>query len=160
MTVSIRIRLTLCYGALVSVILALLRLGVFLGAFCCLRKPGDQELTSGADGVAAFLQHKLAMGDMNDLNEELREHSALLPRGKMLRVSRADHSIVYQTDAMTAITSVTPASSETLKQTVEVSERSFRTISRFTRVGPYTFLIEVAVDQTEYQELLMGLAWL
>ncbi|HWZ49946.1 MAG TPA: ATP-binding protein [Granulicella sp.] len=160
MTVSIRIRLTLWYAALVSIILALLGLGVFLGASWGLRKAADQELTSGVDGVAAFLQHKLIMQEMNNLNEELREHSALLPRGKMLRVSRADHSIVYQTDAMTAITSVTPASSEMLKQTVEVSERSFRTISRITRVGPYTFLIELAVDQTEYQELLMGLAWL
>jgi signal transduction histidine kinase len=118
----------------------------------------DRELASGIDGVAAFLRHKLGMNEMNNLNEELREHSALLPRGKMFRVSYGDHAI-YQTDAMAAITPVIPGGDE-LKQSVVIQGRSFRTISRFATVGPYRFLIQVAVDQTEYRNLLMGLLWL
>jgi hypothetical protein len=93
-TISIRIRLTIWYVALVSIILAVLGLGVFLGASWGLRKAADQELTSGADGVATFLRHKLAIHEMNNLNEELREHSALMPRGKMFRVSYPDGSVV------------------------------------------------------------------
>jgi signal transduction histidine kinase len=157
---SIRTRLTFWYAALVSIILAVLGLGVFLGASWGLRKAADQELTSGADGVATFLRHKLAIHEMNNLNEELREHSALLPRGKMFRVSYPDGSIVYQPDAMTVVTPVIPAMNGLLKQNVVVAGRSFRTASRFATVGPYTFLIQVAVDQTEYQELMTGLAWL
>jgi signal transduction histidine kinase len=160
MTVTIRTRLTIWYALLVSVILALLATGVFLGASWGLRRVADRELVSGIGGVAAFLQHKLGMHEMNNLNEELREHSALLPRGKMFRVNYADRSIVYQTDAMAAITPVIPTGDELIKQSVVIHDRSFRTISQFATVGPYRFLIQVAVDQTEYHQLLMGLLWL
>jgi len=160
MTLSIRTRLTLWYALLVAVILTLLGLGVLLGASWGLRKAADQELTSGVDGVAAFLRHKLAIHEMNNLNEELREHSALLPRGKMFRVSYPGGAVVYQTDAMMAVTVAIPAANELRKVNVEAGGRSYRTASRFATVGPYTFLIQVAVDQTEYRELTMGLAWL
>ena len=82
MTLSIRTRLTLWYALLVAVILTVLGLGVLFGASWGLQKAADQELTSGVDGVAAFLRHKLAIHEMNNLNEELREHSALLPDRK------------------------------------------------------------------------------
>jgi len=160
MTVTIRTRLTLWYASLVSVILALLGTGVLLGASWGLRTVADRELVSGISGVAAFLHHKLDIHEMNNLNEELREHSALLPRGKMFRVSDADRSIVYQTDAMAVIPQVNPAGGEVIKQSLVIHDRSFRTISQFATVGPYRFLIQVAVDQTEYHQLLMGLLWL
>jgi heavy metal sensor kinase len=157
MTVTIRTRLTLWYASLVSVIFALLGTGVLLGASWGLRTVADRELVSGIGGVAAFLHHKLGMHEMNNLNQELREHSALLPRGKMFRVSADDRSIVYQTDAMAAIPQVTPAGDEPIKESLVIHDRSFRTISQLATVGPYRFLIQVAVDQTEYHQLLMGL---
>ena len=160
MTLSIRTRLTLWYAVLVVVILTLLGLGVFLGASWGLRKAADQELTSGIDGVAAFLHHKLAIHEMNDLNDELREHSALLPRGKMFRVSNRDGSVVYQPDAMRPVPPVIPAGNELRKVSVDAGGRSYRALSRFATVGPYTFLIQVAVDQTEYRELTLVLIWL
>jgi signal transduction histidine kinase len=160
MTLSIRIRLTIWYAALVAVILAFLGVGVLFAASWGLRKAADQELTSGIDGVAAFLEHKLAIHQMDNLNEELREHSALLPRGKMFRVSDLHGQIVYQPDAMAVVTSITPRPDEARKESVLVRGRSYRTISRFAIVGPYTFLIQVAVDQTEYRELITGLAWI
>lgn len=160
MTISIRVRLTLWYAALVSVILAVLGVGVFFGASWGLRKAADQELSSGIAGVDTFLHRKLGMHEMNNLTEELREHSSLLPRGKMLRVTYADRTLVYQTDAMAEIGPVIPTGDELLKQTFLVGGRSFRSISRFAPVGPYRFLIQVAVDQTEYARLLQGLLWL
>jgi signal transduction histidine kinase len=159
-TLSIRTRLTLWYAVLVAFILTLLGLGVLLGASWGLQKAADQELTSGIDGVATFLRHKLAIHEMNNLNEELREHSALLPRGKMFRVSYRGGSVVYQPDAMTAVPSVIPLENELRKVSVEANGRSYRALSRFATVGPYTFLIQVAVDQTEYRELTVGLMWL
>jgi signal transduction histidine kinase len=160
MTLSIRTRLTIWYAALVAVILAFLGVGVLFAAFWGLRKAADQELTSGIDGVAAFLQHKLAIHEMNNLNEELREHSALLPRGKMFRVSNLNGAVVYQPDAMTVVTSIPPQPNKLRKENIVVQGRSYRSISRFATVGPYTFLIQVAVDQTEYRELTTGLAWI
>jgi heavy metal sensor kinase len=159
-TLSIRTRLTIWYAALVASILIVLGIGVLLSASWGLRKAADEELTSGIDGVATFLRHKLDIHEMNNLNEELREHSALLPRGKMFRVSNPDGSIVYEPDAMTVVTSIVPRPGDSRKASVVIRGRSYRTISRFATVGPYVFLIQVAVDQTEYKELTMGLAWI
>lgn len=160
MTLSIRTRLTIWYATLVSFILTLLGLGVFLGASWGLRKTADQELASGIDGVTVFLHHKLAIHQMDNLNEELREHSALLPRGKMFRVSDRSGAVIFQPDAMVVVPSVVPDANKLRKQSIVVNGRSFRTISRVADVGPYTFLIQVAVDQTEYQALTMGLGGL
>ena len=160
MTLSIRTRLTAWYAALVVCILAVLGAGVLFGASWGLRRAADQELSSGIDGVATFLRHKLAIHQMDNLTNELREHSALLPRAKMFRVGDAQGSVIYQPDSMRPVPEITPAGDELRKENVFVGGRSYQTISRFAAVGPYRFLIEVAVDQTEYRELIRGLAWL
>jgi heavy metal sensor kinase len=160
MTLTIRTRLTIWFTSLVAIILLILGIGVLFGALWGLRKAADQELTSGIDGVSTFLRHKLDIHQMDNLNEELREHSALLPRGKMFRVSNLDGSIVYQPDAMAVVTPIVPQANELRKESIVANGRSYRTISRFASVGPYTFLIQVAVDQTEYRELTTGLAWI
>lgn len=160
MTLTIRTRLTIWYTSLVMTILILVGIGIVLSAQWGLRHAADQELTSGIDGVAAFLQHKLDMKDMDHLNDELREHSALLPRGKMFRVVRPDESIVYQPDMMVVVPTVVPRPDKLREESLEVKGRSYRTISRFATIGPYVFMIQVAVDQTEYRELTTGLAWI
>jgi heavy metal sensor kinase len=158
--VTIRTRLTLWFAALVAVILLILGAGVLLGAYWGLQRAADQELTSGIGGVAAFLQHKLDIHELKDMNDELREHSALLPRGKMFRVTTLGGAVVYQPDAMALVPSMIPRSGETRKENAIVRGRSYRSISQYAVVGPNTFLIQVAVDQTQYDQLIMGLAWL
>jgi signal transduction histidine kinase len=158
--ISIRTRLTIWYAVLVVCILGVLGAGLLFCASWGLRRAADQELSSGIDGVATFLRHKLAIHQMDDLDDELREHSALLPRGKMFRVSYAHGAVIYQPDSMYPIPSIIPAGDEIRKENVKVGGRSYQTISRFAVVGPYRFLIQVAVDQTEYMELTRGLAWL
>jgi signal transduction histidine kinase len=159
-SISIHVRLAIWYTLLVAAIIAVLGIGVFYGGLWGLRKAADKELISGIDGVDAFLHHKLDIHEMNNLGEELREHASLLPRGKMFRVADGSGSVVYQPDAMTVVTPIIPGSHEIRMENVSINSRSFRTISRFARVGPYTFLLQVAVDQTEYQELMTGLGWL
>jgi signal transduction histidine kinase len=141
-------------------ILIIVAAGIVLSAQWGLRHAADQELTSGIDGVTAFLLHKLGRKEMDNLNDELREHSSLLPRGKMFRVLRPGGSIVYQPDMMTVVPAIFPKSGELRKESLKVNGRSYRTISRIATVGPDMFVIQVAVDQTEYQELTNGLAWI
>lgn len=160
MTLTIRTRLTIWYASLVMTILILVGIGIVLSAQWGLRHAADQELTSGIDGVTTFLRHKLDLKDMDNLNDEFREHSALLPRSKMFRVTRSDGSLVYQPDMMRVVPPIIPKSDKLRKESLKANGRSYRTISRFATVGPYVFLIQVAVDQTEYQELTTGLAWI
>jgi heavy metal sensor kinase len=160
MKLSIRSRMTGLYSAAVGTIVVLLGLGVFFGVSWSLRHVADMELSSGIDGVATFLRHKLAIHEMNNLPEELREHSALLPRGKMFRVKSSDGKVIFQTDAMHAIPSLTPITEEITRHSLAVQGRSYRSISMPEAVGPYLFLIEVAVDQTSYIEMVDRLALL
>nr|WP_252263584.1 HAMP domain-containing sensor histidine kinase [Paracidobacterium acidisoli] len=78
----------------------------------------------------------------------------------MFRVSDLHGVIIYQPDAMAGVTSITPPPGKSRRESLVIQGRSWRTISRFADVGPYTFLIQVAVDQTEYRELITGLAWI
>jgi len=158
MTLSIRTRMTVWYLLAVGCIVVLLGLSVFFGVSWSLQHVADMELSSGIDGVTAFLQHKLAIREMDNLPEELREHSALLPRGKMFRVRSGDGSLIFETDAMQAIPPFAPLAGETTRCSVMVERRSYRIFSKSETVGPYLFLIEVAVDQTSYREMVGHLA--
>jgi hypothetical protein len=102
------------------------------------------ELSSGIDGVTAFLRHKLAIREMENLPEELREHSALLPRGKMFRVRSGDGSLIFETDAMQAIPPFAQLAGQATRRSIGVERRWYRTFSQSESVGPYLFLIEVA----------------
>jgi heavy metal sensor kinase len=158
MTFSIRTRMTVWYLLAVGFIVVLLGLGVFFGVSWSLRHVADMELSSGIDGVTAFLRHKLAIDEMDNLPEELREHSALLPRGKMFRVRSGNGSLIFETDAMQAIPPFAPLAGEMTRRSVEVERRSYRTFSKSETVGTDLFLIEVAVDQTSYIGMMDHLA--
>jgi signal transduction histidine kinase len=158
MILSIRTRMTVWYLLAVGFIVILLGLGVFFGVSWSLRHVADMELSSGIDGVTAFLRHKVAIRDMDNLPEELREHSALLPRSKMFRVRSGDGSLIFETDAMQAIPPFTPLAGKISRSSVMVGHRSYRTFSKSETVRPYLFLIEVAVDQTAYIEMVDHLA--
>ena len=158
MTLSIRTRMTVWYLLAVGFIVVLLGLGVFFGVSWSLQHVADMELSSGIDGVTAFLRHKLAIREMENLPEELREHSALLPRGKMFRVRSGDGSLIFETDAMQVIPPFTPLAGEITKRSVMVERRWYRAFSKSETVGSYEFLIEVAVDQTLYREMVNHLA--
>jgi signal transduction histidine kinase len=158
MKLSIRSRMTVWYATAVGSIVVLLGLGVFFGVSWSLRHVADMELSSGIDGVTTFLRHKLAIHEMDNLPEELREHSALLPRGKMFRVRSGDGALIFQTDAMQSLPSIAPIAGDTSRHSLIVQGRSYRTFSKPEVVGPYLFLIEVAVEQTSYIEMVNHLA--
>lgn len=159
-SLTIRFRLTLWYAAIVAITMAALGCGIYLMASWGVRRVADQELNSGVNGIETFLRHKLDIKQMDNLGEELREHAALLPRNRMFRA--LDHSgvLIYQPDGMGIIPVVTPSDQAVLKKDLVLSGRTYRTLSRYSQVGTYRFLLQVAVDQTEYDELLTGLAWL
>lgn len=164
MKLSIRKRLTLWFSAVVALIIVLLGTGIFFGASWGLRRAADLELRTGLDGVSAFLGRKLVRHEMNNLTDELREHSSLLPRGKMLRVRHFEGGtggpLVYEADSMRPLTLALPGSGRVLLQDIQSNGRSYRAISQTIRLGQEDFLIELAVDQSEYVHLKQSLIWL
>ena len=159
-SLSIRVRLTLWYAAVVATTVAVLGCGIYLAASWGVRRVADQELSSGISGIEAFLQHKLSMRQMGNLTEELREHAALLPRNRMFRATGSEGNLIYQPDGMAVIPMLQPPDGEVMTRELDLQGRSYRILSRYSHIGSYVFLLQVAVDQTEYNELLTGLAWL
>ncbi len=159
-SLTIRTRLTFWYAAVMAVVMAVLGSGIYLAASFGVRRVADQELTAGANGIEAFLQHKLAIHQMDNLGEELREHASLIPRSRMFRVNDRNGALIYQPANMAFVPLQVPIQDETVILNLVADGRSIRTASRYSHVGSHLFLLQVAVDQTEYKELLMGLAWL
>lgn len=159
-SLSIRTRLTIWYTAVVATTIALASCGIYVAASWGVRRVADQELTSGISGIEAFLRHKLDIKQMDNLGEELREHAALLPRNRMFRAEDQAGGLLYQPDGMAMIPPIQPRDGETVRENLKIASRSYRTMSRYAHAGPYAFILQVAVDQTEYYELLTGLAWL
>src|SRR6202021_1620254 len=160
MKLSIRARLTLRFSGVVAVIILVLGAGIFAGASWGLQQAADLELKTGLGGVSAFIQKKFALPQMDNLSDELQEHSSLLPRGKMLRVRYRNGPVVYEAAAMKQLSLTPPDTERTVRQTVVVNGRPFRTIQRTLVLGPTGILIELAVDQQEYAELMERLIWM
>jgi len=160
MPLSIRSRLTLWYAVVVGIIVVLLGLGVYLSASLSLQRVTDRELTAGIDNIAAFLRHKYATHDTKHLADELREHSSLLPRGKLSRISYANGLLLYQSEGMQAIPSFASANETISRRNVQLGGHSIRYFSKVTSSGTSFFLIEVGVDQSEYLQMTRRLAWL
>jgi heavy metal sensor kinase len=157
---AIRFRLTVWYTVLVALTVLVLGVVVYAAAAWGVRKAADEELTSGLDGIETFLHHKLAIHEMNNLGEELREHSALMPRGKMFRVRDASGALIYQPDVMAPVADIKPYLAGLHKASQRSNDHSYRTISRTAQIGPYTFLLQAAVDQTQYRNLINQMALL
>jgi heavy metal sensor kinase len=160
MKLSIRTRLTLWFSSVVALIILLLGMGIFFGASWGLQNAADLELKTGLEGVSAFVQKKFILHQMDNLTDELQEHSSLLPRGKMLRVRYVNGPLVYEAQAMKPLELSPPKPQQTLYQSITVKNRTFRVIAKDVAVGPNLLQIEIAVDQTGYTELKEGLVWL
>src|ERR1700733_5542590 len=160
MALSIRSRLAFWDAAVVGIIVVLVGLGVYFSASWSLQRVTDRELTSGIDNIAAFLRHKYATHDTGHLADELKEHSSLLPRGKLSRISYANGLTLYQSEGMRAMPSLSSANEIVLMRDVQLDGRSIRYLSRVASAGPSFFLIEVGVDRSEYVQMMHHLAWL
>jgi heavy metal sensor kinase len=161
MRLSIRALLTLWYAAVVSLIVLFLGLGVYVSAAWSVQHAIDSDLISGIDGVTAFLRHKYDQNDVKQLGEELREHSALLPKAKLSRTSDAHGVLLYQTPDMELLPKLLAgADGKYARRDAVAGGRSFRYFSRISKAGPDLFLIEIGEDQTEYALMLRRLAYL
>lgn len=160
MALSIRSRLTLWYFLAVALIFVLLGTALYWGARLSLQRAADRELISGINNIAAFLQHKYDTHDIKHLADELREHSSLSPRGKLSRIGFAGGPILYVSDGMQLVAPLPVSLGKTSRRDLQITGRPLRVFSTLRRAGPSLFQIDVAVDQTDYFEILRGLAWL
>src|SRR3984885_12539736 len=161
MRLSIRSLLTLCYAIMVGYIVLSLGLGVYFSASWSLRQATNNELRSGIDGITVFLRHKYATHDIKHLSEALKEHSSLMPKGKLSRISYANGAVLFQSPGMEQLQSLPAAANGSISvRETKLGDRSLRFFSRVAGAGPDFFLIEVGVDQSDYVQMMQHLAWL
>lgn len=163
MKLSIRTRLTLWFSADVALIIVLLGAGSFYGALWSVQRAADLELKNGLDGVSTFLSRKFVRHEMNDLTGQVHEHLFLLPRGKMLRIrqikGKVPGPLLYQADSMRPLVLRLPETGQVLLQSVYGNGRLYRAISETVSLSSDDFLVELAVDESEYIHLRENLIW-
>ena len=120
MKLSIRSRLTLWFSAVAASMILVLGAGLYEGVSWGLQHAADLELRTGLDGVSAFVHKKFVMHQMDNLTDELQEHSSLLPRGKLLRVRYLNGPLVYEAAAMKDFKLALPGPQET-NERVDIS---------------------------------------
>lgn len=160
MRLSIRYLLTLWYAAVVGFNMLLLGLGIYFSASWSFQQVTDSELTSGIESIATFLRHKYATHDIKHLDIELREHSSLLPKGKLTRISYVRGGVLFQSSGMQQLSTLAAAANgNTSILDTQLDGRSIRFFSRVAKAGPDYFLIEIGVDHTDYLHMLRRLEW-
>ena len=155
-SVRIRTRLTLAYTSVVSVLLAGLGFALFAGLNAHLNEAADVDLQSRANAIVQFLDRENQGNNGEDLSSEFIEHSDLNSRNDLLRIRSADSETIYQSIGLKDV--VWPEMHGTSKLNFHSKHRDLRILHREVQVGLRTYLIDVAVDRSEYVEALEGLA--
>ena len=156
MGIRIRTRLTLAYTAVVSVLLAFLGTALYAGLNAHLNEAADVDLRSRANAITQFLERQDREHSGEDLSSEFIEHSDLNSRNDLIRIRRADNETIYQSAGLKDV--VLPELHQTTKVNFHAKHRNLRILHRDVQVGLRTYLLDVAVDRSEYVESLEGLA--
>lgn len=147
----VRTRLTLAYTAIVSVLLVVLGAALYVGLYLQLNDAADQDLRSRARGLTSFLERQdLRSGP--GLSEELREHSDFNSRNNLSQIRDAGGEWLYRSPGIDALR--LPVMKNPSFANVRGGRRSFRVLHREVNAGDRHYVVDVAVDRTEYVEVL------
>ncbi len=147
----VRTRLTLAYTAIVSVLLVMLGVALYWGLYLQLNDAADQDLRSRARGIGAFLERpELRSGEA--LSDELRERSNFNSRNDLIQIREANGGWLYRSPGLEALP--LPTMKGPGYANVRGGRRSFRVMHREVNAADRHYVLDVAVDRTEYVEAL------
>jgi hypothetical protein len=98
--VSIRLRLTGWYLAVLAIALGVFGTGMFLTLRQSVHAAVDDELSVRLQGMQRFMQREFPGSDLDDIQREFREHSGLKPGGDLIQVADAQGNWIYQSGSI------------------------------------------------------------
>lgn len=162
---SIRFRLTLWYGALLALLLAAFSLAVYWGLDRYLRSMLIETLAAQSHQIGDEWLAGIATSGEDYLIDEIREHVSPENNNRFLRVTRADGSIVFQSDQPrdesfnpAAVSKVSISTDEGMRQERLPCGKELLIYSLpFHATGAGDFLIEVGASLSQINNTLHGL---
>jgi heavy metal sensor kinase len=148
----IRLRLTVCYSAVLAVVLSVFGLSAYLEMRNSIHQTVDEALQVRVGGVRGLIERTSPYGT-DDLRRELREHSELAG-GALLQVSDQRGNSLYRSTSMRESEIPQPSRGFTGPFTFASQNTPLRVLNAEIKVGSQSYLVQVAAPLGDFYDAL------
>jgi len=150
---SIRLRLTAWYIAILLASLSLFGIVAFVAMRKGIEKSVDENLGGQADGVAEVMGRVLQQ-EPAELQDELREHQELREQADFLQVCDQNGRWIYRSRLMAHYEVPVPAKASYSAYNVMVADLPLRVLVREVIAGGQTYRIQVAAPMDDFYDAI------
>jgi heavy metal sensor kinase len=156
---SIRVRLTLWYGAILALTFCAVTVLVLLGLKHSVRVTVDKDLRDRLGAVRSYVEQETAYASTSQLKEELNEDAIANVGPAFLRIVDNDGSFLYQSpsarDWPTSIAVPRDLPERGLFSTIHVKSKPVRVLSARVSLGT----VQIGLPLEEFDEVQEGFLW-
>jgi heavy metal sensor kinase len=157
--VSIRLKLTAWYVAILLASLSLFGVAAFVAMRKGIEKSVDENLVGQADGVEEVMGHVLQQ-EPEGLQDELREHQELREQADFLQVCDQNGRWIYRSRLMTHYEVPLPAKASYSAYNVMSVDLPLRVLLREMKAGADTYRIQVAAPMDDFYDAIDRFKWI
>jgi heavy metal sensor kinase len=156
---SIRLRLTAWYVAILLASLSLFGITAFVAMKKGIEKSVDENLEGQADGVAEVVGRVL-QEEPAALQDELREHQKLREQADFLQVCDQNGRWIYRSRLMTHYDVSVPVKASYAAYNVMSADLPLRVLVREVNAGAQTYRIQVASPMDDFYDAIDRFKWM
>jgi heavy metal sensor kinase len=156
---SIRLRLTAWYVAILLASLSLFGITAFVAMKKGIEKSVDENLEGQADGVAEVMGRVL-QEEPAALQDELREHQELREQADFLQVCDQNDRWIYRSRLMTHYDVPVPVKASYAAYNVMSADLPLRVLVREMNAGAQTYRIQVASPMDDFYDAIDRFKWM
>jgi two-component system, OmpR family, heavy metal sensor histidine kinase CusS len=156
---SIRLRLTAWYVAILLASLSLFGIAAFVAMRRGIEKSVDENLEGQADGVAEVMDRVLQQ-EPEELQDELREHQQLREQADFLQVCDQNGRWIYRSRLMTHYDIPVPVKASYAAYNVASADLPLRVLVREVRAGSQTYRVQVASPMDDFYNAIDRFKWM
>ena len=160
--VSIRVRLTAWYFAILTIALSFFGAGMFLVMRESVHTAVDNDLAVRFNGVQRFIQRVFPGSTLEDIRDEFREHSGMKPGGDLLQISDAQGNWTFQSGSIRPynIPISSPRTNSAELKTIDVAGSPLRTLTARVEVDGKQYTVQLATALGGFYGMLHRFGWL
>jgi len=156
--VSIRLKLTVCYIAILLASLSIFGAAAFVAMREGIEKSVDENLEGQADGIEEVMGHVL-QEEPARLQDQLREHQELREQADFLQVCDQDGRWIYRSRLMTHYEVPVPAKASYSAYDVMSVNLPLRVLVRELNAGANKYRIQVAAPMDDFYDAVDRFKW-
>ena len=157
--VSIRLRLTAWYVAILLASLSLFGIAAFLAMRKGIEKSVDENLEGQANGVAEVMGRVLQQ-EPAELQDELKEHQELREQADFLQVCDQNGRWIYRSRLMAHYDVSMPLKASYSAYNVMAADLPLRVLVREMSAGGQTYRIQVAAPMDDFYDAMDRFKWM